>query len=339
MKQLQQAERGTALVTGATGAVGPVLVRRLAGSGYRVRALARRMPGPGVLPAGVECMTGEITDQGLLDRAAAGADLVFHLAALLHVNSPPASLKQEYERINVEGTRRLVRAARRAGCSRMIFFSTINVYGSTPPGQIFDEDAPLRPADDYAASKACGEEIVLSGIDAVVLRLAAVYGPRMKGNYRRMAGALRRRLFFPVGRGENRRTLVFDEDAASAALVAAVHPEASGKIYNVTDGRVHRLREIIAAICAALDRRYPLITLPYPVVLAGSGAVEDLARLCGARVPLNRALAKKMVEESAVSGEKMRSELGYSSGYDLERGWRKTVQAFAADRREGGAGG
>ena len=132
------------------------------------------------------------------------------MGATKRVDVYKRQLKQEYERINVEGTRRLVRAARRAGCSRMIFFSTINVYGSTPPGQIFDEDAPLRPADDYAASKACGEEIVLSGIDAVVLRLAAVYGPRMKGNYRRMAGALRRRLFFPVGRGENRRTLVFD---------------------------------------------------------------------------------------------------------------------------------
>lgn len=338
MREPQSKEAGAALVTGATGAVGPALVRRLAKSGYRVRTLSRRRPGPGMLPAGVECMTGEITDRELLREAAADMDLVFHLAALLHVNNPPPSMQQEYERINVEGTRRLVQAADEAGCRRVVFFSTINVYGPTPPGQLFDEGAPLRPADAYAVSKVRGEEIVLSGTSAVVLRLAAVYGPRMKGNYRRMAGALRRRLFLPVGSGENRRTLIYDEDAAAAALAAAVHPAAPGKIYNVTDGGVHTLRGIIAAICAALNRRYPLISLPYPAVLAGSGMVEDLARLCRVRAPLNRALVQKLVEESAASGERLRRELGFRSEYDLERGWQKAVQAFAAARGGGSAG-
>jgi nucleoside-diphosphate-sugar epimerase len=337
MQPQNNARTATALVTGATGAVGPALVRRLVSNGYRVRVLARNLPETGLLPGCVEFMEGNITDRRLLDEAVAGMNLIFHMAALLHLNNPPPSLQREYERVNVEGTRRLVEAARKAGSDRMIFFSTINVYGPTPPGLIFDEDAPLRPVDPYAASKVRGEEIVLSGVNAVVLRLAAVYGPRMKGNYRRMAAALHKGLFCPVGSGENRRTLVFDEDAAAAALVAAIHPAAPGRIFNVTDGEVHTLREIIAAICRVLDRRYPLLSLPYPAVLAGSGIIEDLFRFCGIRAPLNRALVNKLVEEAAVSGARLQNQLGYRPEYDLESGWQRTLQGFTADRK-GGSG-
>ena len=330
MQQQKKEGAAVALVTGATGAVGPSLVRRLVGAGYRVRVLARNLPEPGLFPDKVEFVKGDITCEGpLLEEAAAGAELVFHLAALLHVNNPAPSMREEYERINVQGTRRLVEAACKAGVRRMIFFSTINVYGPTPPGQIFDEDAPLRPADDYSASKARGEEAVFSGMEAVVLRLAAVYGPRLKGNYRTMAAALRRRLFYPVGSGKNRRTLVYVDDVAAAALLAAAHPEAAGKIFNVTDGEVHTLREIIAAICSAQGRRYPLISLPYSTVLAGAGMIEDVFKLFCLRPPLSRALVNKMVEEAAVSGDRMQGELGFRPEYDLERGWKLTLQGSA----------
>lgn len=329
MTQQKNGEGAIALVTGATGAVGPALVRRLVGNGYRVRALARKEPEQGLLPGAVEIFKGDISDGRSLDEAVAGADFIFHLAALLHINSPDPSMQNEYERINVDGTRRLVQAARKAGTGRMVFFSTINVYGSTPQGQIFDEETPLHPADYYSSSKASGEETVLNGMEAAVLRLAAVYGPRMKGNYRSMAAALRRGLFCPVGSGKNRRTLVFIEDVAAAALLAATHPEAAGKIFNVTDGEVHTLRRIIAAICRAQGKRYPLFSLPHGAALAGAAMIEDICRFCGAPAPLNRALVRKMVEEVAVSGAKLQEKLGFRPEYDLERGWKLALQKAA----------
>jgi nucleoside-diphosphate-sugar epimerase len=75
---------------------------------------------------------------------------------------------------------------------------------------------------------------------------------------------LRRGVFLPVGRGVNRRTLVYEEDVASAALLAAVHAAAAGRIYNVTDGEVHTFREIAAVICDVLDRRPPSWHVPIP---------------------------------------------------------------------------
>ncbi len=120
-----------------------------------------------------------------------GIDAVIHLAALLHIVNPPPSLQPEYERINVGGTATVVEAARQAGVGRMVFFSTIAVYGDSAGG-ILTEDSPPRPDSFYAQTKLAAERIVLAAKRAdgrplgTVLRLGAVYGSRIKGNYRRL---------------------------------------------------------------------------------------------------------------------------------------------------------
>src|SRR5205823_5311040 len=126
-----------------------------------------------------------------------------------HINHPPPGAKAEYVRVNVEGTRTLAQAARdERSVNRLVFFSTINVYGATERGQIFDDDAPLNPDSLYAETKAQAEEIVREMGAATILRVAAVYGARMKGNFPRLLAALRKRRPVIVGDGTNRRTLV-----------------------------------------------------------------------------------------------------------------------------------
>ena len=79
-----------ALVTGATGAIGPAVVRELQERGFTVRVLSREQPADGVLPPPVEVIRGELADSRSLRAAADGADVVIHLAALLHQFAPPA---------------------------------------------------------------------------------------------------------------------------------------------------------------------------------------------------------------------------------------------------------
>ena len=313
----------TALITGATGAIGSVLVGQLLEHGYEVRALVRSAQGR--LPEAVKIFKGEITDCHALREAAAGTDVIFHLAAKLHINNPAPALKADYRRINVDGTRCLVEAAQAAGVRRLVFFSTINVYGPSRPRQVLNEDSPLRPDSWYAETKIEGEQIALAGVPAVVLRLAAVYGPGMKGNYVRLLNALRRRRFAMIGDGRNRRTLVHMNDACAAALAAARHRGAAGRIYNVTDGRIHTLREIIEAMSSALSRRPPRFHLPvWPVRLA-AGLIEDGLNLVGKRSPVGRATVDKFIEDIAVAGTLIENELGYRPRYDLAAGWRETV--------------
>lgn len=319
----------TALVTGATGAIGPLLVNQLLQHGYHVRVLARNAPATGFFPSEVTVVRGMLSDRLAVQTALEGVGTVFHLAAMLHINDPRPELCQEYSRVNVEGTRSLVALAAMEG-RRLIFFSTINVYGPSQMGQVLDESSPLQPESWYAETKAQAEEIVLAGTSAVVLRLAAVYGPRMKGNYLRLLQALERGRFVPIGSGHNRRTLVQIGDVCSAALLAAAHPGAVGQVYNVTDGQVYTLREIIDTICLVLRRRSPRLYLPAPPIRLAAGLLEDGFRLLGRQAPIGRSTVQKLLEDVAVSGAKLQRELGFLPQYDLVGGWRETVRYLLA---------
>jgi UDP-glucose 4-epimerase len=315
----------TALVTGAAGAIGRTLVERLLANGYAVRALVREAPATS-MPGGVEVVCGDITDCRSVRRAVAGVETVFHLAAKLHLNNPTPALKDEYYRVNVEGTSCLARAARAEGARRLLFFSTINVYGSSQPGQLIDEKTQLRPDSLYAETKVEGEKLVLAeSSEAVVLRVAAVYGPRMKGNYPRLVEALRRRRLALIGDGSNRRTLVHTLDLCDAAIAAAEQEKAAGAIFNVTDGCVHTMREIVAAIAAALGRRPPVFHLPVRAARIVAGLMEDGLQVVGRSAPVNRATIDKLTEDIAVNGRKLQLELGFQPRFDLEAGWRQTV--------------
>ncbi len=325
------------LVTGATGAVGPRVVAALREAGHRVRTLSLDAPPPGAWPSGVDARLGDVTDSAAVQTAMQGVDGVIHLAALLHIVNPPPELRPRYERINVGGTANVVEAVLQAGVERLVFFSTIAVYGPSAGG-VLTEDSPLRPDSFYAQTKADAERIVLVARRAdgtplgTVLRLGAVYGARIKGNYRRLLLALARGRFLPIGPGMNRRTLVYDRDVAQAALVALRHPTAAGQIFNVTDGQFPTMDEIIATLCEALNRHPPRLTLPAGPIRALAGLIEDSARLCGGTAPIVRATIDKYTEDVAVDGTRFCTQTGFSPNYDLAAGWRETV---AEMRRSG----
>jgi nucleoside-diphosphate-sugar epimerase len=318
------------LVTGATGAVGPRVVASLVEAGYGVRTVSLDPPPAGLWPEGVETQIGDITNPSAVQAAMQGIDAVIHLAALLHLVNPPPSLRTEYERINVGGTAIVVEEARRAGVGRLVLFSTIAVYGDSG-GDILTEDSPPRSDSFYAETKLSAERIVMAakrddGMPlGTVLRLGAVYGSRIKGNYRRLLIALARGRFVPVGPGCNRRTLVYDKDVGRAAALAAVHPDAAGRIFNVTDGRIHTLGTIIGTLCEALGRVPPRLTLPVGPTRRCAGILEDTARVLGFRSPVVRATIDKYTEDVAVDGRLFCARLGFVPLYDLAAGWRETV--------------
>jgi nucleoside-diphosphate-sugar epimerase len=318
----------TALVTGATGAVGPALVDRLLREGCRVRILTRGHLPAAWPPGVVRAFQGDVADPEAFATAMPGVDWVFHLAAALHVSHPGPETIARDERVNVEGARAAAEAAARAGASRLVFFSTIAVYGATGPDGA-DEDTTARPDSPYARSKLRAEVVVQglhgrNGLGVTVLRLAAVYGPRVKGNYERLLRALEAGWFVPVGPGLNRRTLVHETDVAEAALVVARSREAAGRLYNVSDGQVHTLRVIVKAACRALGRPQPLFRVPL-VVARGAARAGDLALSAARRGPRFASLLDKYTEDVAVRAERIQRELGFRPRCDLEAGWRDTV--------------
>jgi UDP-glucose 4-epimerase len=310
------------MITGATGAIGPRVVDTL-GSTFEIRTLSRHPPGPDLFHVPVTAFTGDICDVAEIRRAAAGAQVIVHLAALLHVVNPPSTARPEYERVNVAGTAAVIDAAESEGVSRVVFLSTIAVYGYQR-GVRLDENSSPHPDTFYGETKLKAERVALAahGADgaplSTVLRAAAVYGPRVKGHYQRLVHALARRRFVPIGPGDNLRTLVFELDLACAIARAATHPEAPGRIYNVSDGHPHPLRQIIAAMCAALGRRPPRWHAPVRPVRAALG----LASVVDRRLPL---MLDKYLEEVAVDASRIQTELGFHPATSLRDGWRATV--------------
>lgn len=320
-------ESTLALVTGATGVVGPPLVRLLVEEGYRVRVLLRSEPEPGLLPPGVEPVRGDLTDPSALREAVRGAGVVFHLAARLHVNAPGPELAAAYERVNAYATADLARAAREAGADRFVYFSTINVYGPGAPGVLYTEADPPTPDTLYGRTKLDGERAALrEHPGATVLRLAAVYGPRMRGNYPLLLRALRAGAAVMIGDGRNRRTLVYVDDVARAAVLAARHPAAVGATFNVTDGEPHRFDEILRAMQRALGRREGVLYVPAAPLRSALAGLARGGRAVGLRAPVGPEAVDKLTEDMAVSGRRLQEVLGFAPAYDLGHGWREAVR-------------
>ena len=320
----------TVLVTGASGALGPCIVRTLACAGLAVRVFSLHGRNREISFDGVQVKVGDITDALAVRDAMAGVDLVVHLAALLHVPNPIPALCEQYHHVNVDGTATVVAEALRAGVRRLVFCSTIGVYGETG-GKIVDEDSGVNPETLYAKTKLAGESIVLEARRSdgqsmgTVLRLGAAYGTRMKGNYQRLLRNLARGWLVPLRGGHNRRTLVYDKDIARAVLLAIQHPVAGGRVYNVTDGSFHTVIEITEAICRALGRRTPRFSLPASLVRVGVGIVEDIAIKGGWRLPLGRSSIDTYMQDIAVLGDRIQEELAFRPSYGLAAGWQDTV--------------
>lgn len=304
-------------VTGATGVVGPALAARLLARGHAVRALVRRLPAG--LPPAVETVVGSLADADALAEGARGAGAVVHLAAQLHVNVPGAHLDGLYQNVNVDGTRRVVEAARDAGVPRVVFASTINVYGPSAGRAPWTEADAAHPDTLYGRTKLEAEAIVREHPGGVVLRLAAVYGRGMKGNYPALQRVLARGVRWLPGDGTNRRTLVHVDDAAQAFEVA-LGGLAPG-VYNVTDGQVHAFDAVVRSLQEAVGRRPGVRYLPAAWVRAGLAVPAALASAAGRSFP-GLALVDKMTEDVAVSGQKLLDASAYRPAHlSLRDGW------------------
>ena len=204
-----------------------------------------------------------------------------------------------------------------------------------------NEDSPPNPETIYADTKLRAEKIALSAKNcygeplSVVLRVAAVYGPRMKGNYVTLANALAKGRFLSVDRSNALRTIVYDADAVEAAILASRAPIAAGRIYNVSDGSVHNLSEIISVISGVLGRCPPRAAVPFGVARLAALAA-DVALVASGRRRRWSASIEKLGESVAVSGDRIQQELGFRPEYDLVRGWNRIVETWRGEVNRSG---
>jgi dihydroflavonol-4-reductase len=285
----------TALITGATGFVGGHLAERLARAGWHVRALVRASSDTARLTAlGAELAPGALDQLDALTAAVDGADTVFHLAA-----RTTAPSEAEFRRANAEGTRNLAQAMLRTATRprRLVYLSSYAACGPAANGQPRRMDDAPAPLTAYGRTKLEGEHAAATvepaGIELVVLRAPAVYGPGDKAflPVYRMA----RMALAPVPTGPLRRVqVIYVHDLVTALANAA---EVAPGTYAVAEPQAHPYPKLLDQIGRAVRGKDPL-HLPIPAgVLRAAGAVAE--RLGGGGV-FSREKADEMLAEAWV---------------------------------------
>jgi dihydroflavonol-4-reductase len=295
------------LITGATGFVGGLLAARLVAGGRPVRALVRHLGDRELLPdPRVELAVGHLDDEESLVRAAHGCEVVYHVAGMNQLClADPAPLY----RVNVDGTRRLLSAARRAGVRRVVHTSSAATLGGD--GHTFlDETAP-PPAEftsHYARSKFEGERAALEfdGVEVVVVNPSSVQGPgRTTGTASVFIGYLNGRLPFDL---PARFGICYTADCVNGHLLAGAKGRPGQRYVLNTDTLTNsEAIDLIAVIAGLADRPR---TLPLPVAMGVAGAAEIVARVRGRQPKLCRESVRTLGHPHLYDGSRATRELG-----------------------------
>lgn len=302
-------------ITGASGFVGRALIGRLATAGHETMPIVRT---PAGLPG--ERAVGDLAIADW-DAALAGTTAVVHLAARVHMmNDTATDPLAEFRRVNRDGALRVAEAAARQGAKRFLFVSTVKVNGEvTRAGQPFRADGPRAPEDAYAISKAEAEEALLklgleTGMEITIIRPPLVYGPGVRGNFRAMIAAVRRRLPLPLGLvTTNRRSLVGLDNLTDLIAVALTHPAGVGETFLVSDGESVSTARLLRELGLALGK--PAVLFPVPPKLL----------LLAAKAAGAGAAAGRLIGNLEVDISKTCDLLGWSPPVSLGEGLRRAI--------------
>ncbi len=328
-----------ALVTGGSGFTGMHLVKALVERGDDVTILDITEGDPvdaaAMKQRGVRFITGSVDDERVLAESMAGQEVVFHLASAfrdIH-QGPPL-----FQRVDVEGTRKLLVAARDAGVRRVVHCSTQGVHGSLPQGQVpGNEDSPLAPIDYYCEAKVDAEkvcdEFIAQGMDIVNIRPTSIYGPGDTHGWLKLFRMCRKGKFFMIGSGRTSNHPVYVENLVDAFLRAADVPQARGRTYLIGDERYLSLNELVQAIGKVQGVPVRIHRFPwYRPVYFVAWMMEMAGRPFNWEPPLFRRRLTWFATNRGWDLSRARTELGYVPRVSLEEGLRRTMEWYRSRR-------
>jgi nucleoside-diphosphate-sugar epimerase len=314
----------TAFVTGGSGFVGGALIRRLAGEGWTVRALARSdRSARAVEAAGAESVRGALDDVNAMRAGADGADVFHHAAAKVEDFGDPA----DFQRVTVQGTKNALEAARDAKVRRFVHVGTEAALMAGQPLVNVDETAPLRPDSPapYPWSKAQAEQAVRdangNGLETVVVRPRFVWGHGDTTLLPEIVAMTKKGRFAWIG-GGGQLTATTHIDNTVEGLVLAAERGKPGGVYFVTDGGPVVFREFVSELIRTQGVEPPTRTLPLGVARAVAAGTEGAWKLLRRkdRPPLTRFTVWVSALECTIDDSRARDELGYREIKTREQG-------------------
>lgn len=321
----------TVFITGGSGFVGRNLIRECLRRGYRVRALARSESAQAVVRGlGAEAVAADLS--AVPAEALKGCDWLLHAAAVVS----EWGRKAEFERVNVEGTRQLLTAARAAGVPVFVLVGTEAVYANGGPMQRIIEERPLpdNPLPRYPATKQAAEKLVRAanapGFRTVVVRPRMIWGRDNSSVLPQLITAVKKGQFAWVEGGRYLTSTCHVANVCEGTLLAAQKGR-GGEAYFLTDGAPQEFRDFMTRMFATQGVSVPEKIVPRAVAALAARVCEfawEYLPLPG-NPPLTRMAIALGAQEVTVMDGKARRELGYQGQIsveqgleELQRGWR-----------------
>jgi nucleoside-diphosphate-sugar epimerase len=317
-------------VTGASGFVGGAATRRLVADGHEVRAMSRSEASDQVIGAlGAEPVRCDL--ENIAASHVGNAEAVVHCAAYVEQWGPADA----WRRLNVDGTRNVLAAARCAGARRFIHISTESVLWRGQHLRGVDETYPRAPDSPYpyAATKAQAEELVEDAsspeFTTITLRPRFVWGPGDTTLMPVLEQMARQGKFMWID-GGRARTSTTHIDNLVQAIVLSLTRGRSGEAYFVLDDGVRTMREMLSGMAAARGVDLADRSAPAWIADAIGATCEILWRTLPLRgaPPLTRFSAMIMSREAVLKDDKARAELGYGPVISVEEGMRALAPAW-----------
>lgn len=338
------------LVTGATGFLGGAVALDLHARGWRVVATGRRIEAGRRLEAeGIEFRAAELAlargQRGgraggdVLDSLLSGCDAVVHCAAL----AAPWGRRADFVAANVTATRNIIEACRHTGVRRLVHVSSPSVLAGSRERFGLTEATPWEapPINHYVATKRASESLARraagEGLDTIVLRPRALFGPGDTTLVPRLMRVARRGRFPLFGEGDPLLDLTWIGDAAAAVRLALEAPAGvRGRVYHVTSGNPQPRSRVFDTLFQAEGVRVRYRTISHGRARALAGALEGLSlalTLGRWEPPLTRYAVDELALGHTLDISAARRDLGYDPRTDVLERLRETGAAWRREHR------
>jgi nucleoside-diphosphate-sugar epimerase len=277
-------------ITGITSGVGIRLAEIAIARGDVVTGLVRspaREDARALAARGARLIPGDLDDAAALADVARGADAFLHLAGQVGDIGTP----EQFERVNVGGTRAAIEAAAAMGVPCFVQLSSVAVYGRPDEGRVVETWPRRKCGLPYEDTKSEAERVAFEvgkarGVAVLAVRPPVIYGPYDRNFMPRILAALAARRFLLVDGGRAPFNVVWVDHVVDVLLRAAARPDLAGEAFNVmdeVDKRPPSVREVVEILAREAGLPLPRVSLPYPVAMGLGHVVQRAHRLFGAK--------------------------------------------------------
>ena len=267
----------------------------------------------------------DVRDAAAIADALAGQEAVVHLAAEHRDDVTPTSL---YYDVNVQGTANVLEGMRRHAIPRIVFTSTVAVYGLDR--QEPNEDTPLDPFGHYGLSKHQAEQKLLawqaedSSRSLTIVRPTVVFGEGNRGNVYNLLRQIASGAFLMVGDGANKKSMAYVENVAGFLRFALESAAPGARVFNYADKPDFDMNELVELVRAKFGRDARTLRIPYALGMLAGRAADVVAKLSGRTLPISAVRVQKFCATTVFSAERARAS-GFQPAVALDEALRRTI--------------